>query len=99
MASPRAGELTLVAGGTRYVLGSRPTAAASSRRLPTGASDDVIAGVNRGNDARLLLWMALRDRFPTWPPTTRLSRDGRPDHRQAGGRAPRCSSGCASSCS
>jgi len=67
MANRERGELTLVAGGTRYVLRLTTNSCCELEAFADGrTSDDVIAGVNRGSfrDARLLLWMALRDQHP-----------------------------------
>lgn len=67
MANRERGELTLVAGGARYVLRLTTNSCCELESFADGrTSDDVIAGVNRGSfrDARLLLWMALRDKHP-----------------------------------
>lgn len=65
MANRERGELTLVAGGTRYTLRLTTNSCAELEDFTSGrTSDEVIAGVNKGSyrDVRLLLWMALRDR-------------------------------------
>ena len=67
MANRERGELTLVAGGTRYTLRLTTNSCCELESFADGrTSDDVIDGVNRGSfrDARLLLWMALRDQHP-----------------------------------
>jgi len=67
MANRERGELTLVAGRTRYVLRLTTNSCCELESFSDGrTSDDVIDGVNRGSfrDARLLLWMALRDQHP-----------------------------------
>jgi len=67
MANRERGELTLVAGRTRYVLRLTTNSCCELESFADGrTSDDVIDGVNRGSfrDARLLLWMALRDQHP-----------------------------------
>ncbi len=67
MANRERGELTLVAGGTRYTLRLTTNSCCELEEFAEGrTSDDVIEGVNKGSfrDARLLLWMALRDQHP-----------------------------------
>ncbi len=67
MANRERGELTLLAGGMRYTLRLTTNSCCELESFADGRmSDDVIAGVNSGSfrDARLLLWMALRDQHP-----------------------------------
>lgn len=67
MANRERGELTLSAGGRTWTLRLTTNSCCELEAFADGrTSDDVVAGVNRGSfrDARLLLWMALRDRHP-----------------------------------
>lgn len=67
MANRERGELTWEAGGRHFTLRLTTNSCAEVEEFTRGRTfDELTEGVNRGSfrDARLMLWVALRDRHP-----------------------------------